>query len=429
LALRGDMMDYLNKNKIKILIGLIILLTLFHVYKFFQVRLVSLDLPKGKIVFSSGLDGDNEIYTMNINGTNLRQLTKNTATKTNTAADYEPSFSPRGTKIVFISRRLEDGNMKLIYNNRGRVIGKNFSGGAFDVFIMDSDGNNQIPLTYQGMASVPFFSTDGKRIIFRSNKPASLKIMDINTLEQGVLHFGGGQVEFSLDGKKVFDNFKKDISVADIDGINNMVKLTHFSDSQGIRSNGKNGPSIAFSLSPSGEKIAVATIADKNNQVNRLFNFFTMNADGSGLEEIYKLETKNIGVLWDLKYCPTGNSIILDADLDMQGIYSLSLINNNLINLTGEKENWNVFSKFTFTLTPDGKRIIFVANISPKNYNLAWFFYNIKGWVRYLLLWRKTPPYDNKYLCIMDIDGKNYRRIAKLPEGTELGRDFIHWEE
>ena len=54
--------------------------------------------PDGrKILFLSAGDGDNEIYVMNINGTEVRQLTFNTAD------ERSPSWSPDGTKILFVS--------------------------------------------------------------------------------------------------------------------------------------------------------------------------------------------------------------------------------------------------------------------------------------------------------------------------------------
>ncbi len=56
--------------------------------------------PDGtKIALVSGRDGNNEIYTMNSNGSNLTRLTNNSAT------DSNPSWSRDGKKIFFVSNR------------------------------------------------------------------------------------------------------------------------------------------------------------------------------------------------------------------------------------------------------------------------------------------------------------------------------------
>ncbi|MDO9065537.1 MAG: hypothetical protein Q7U96_00440, partial [Chloroflexota bacterium] len=130
-----------------------------------------------------------------------------------------------------------------------------------------------------------------------------------------------------------------------------------------------------------------------------------------------------------LQYSPDGQSIIFIADLTYKkGIYLLNLQDGSVKELTYRKKIWR--SILDFVLTPDGKKIVFVADIYPRNYVVhALVLRNIKAYINYYLFRKSTPFYDNKYLCIVDLDGKNYRRIAKLPEGTDLGRDFIHWGE
>jgi TolB protein len=101
--------------------------------------------PDGKkIVFQSNRTGNWEIFTMNSDGTELKQLTHEPA------ADNTPSWSPDGKRIVFVSERN----------------GKEYDS---EVYIMNADGGNQIRLTAQiGDDSHPKFTPDGKRIIFNS---------------------------------------------------------------------------------------------------------------------------------------------------------------------------------------------------------------------------------------------------------------------
>jgi Tol biopolymer transport system component len=74
---------------------------------------------EGKIVFFSYIDGNDEIYVMDANGSNQTRLTNNNV------ADVYPVWSPDGTKIAFNSDR--DGN--------------------WEIYVMDANGNNSARLT------------------------------------------------------------------------------------------------------------------------------------------------------------------------------------------------------------------------------------------------------------------------------------------
>ncbi len=98
-----------------------------------------------------------DIFEANPDGSDLKRLTDAQG------YDAEGSYSPDGKQIVFCSKR--DGNLEL--------------------YIMDADGRNVRQLThapgcYNGG---PFFSPDGKRVIFRSDrkKPDHLQLYVINT--------------------------------------------------------------------------------------------------------------------------------------------------------------------------------------------------------------------------------------------------------
>jgi len=105
------------------------------------------------IVFVSNRDGNEEIYTMNTDGTKLRRLTDNPA------SDRFPSWSPDGKKIVFISYR--DGNANL--------------------YLMNQDGSNIERLTNtSAKKSSPSWAPDGKTIYFDSNADGGSNIYCIN---------------------------------------------------------------------------------------------------------------------------------------------------------------------------------------------------------------------------------------------------------
>ena len=90
---------------------------------------------------------------MNQNGTELQQLTHTVS------GDYQPSFSPDGLQIVYVSNRNND----------------------YELFTMDSDGQNQRPLTNSvGVNLEPKFSPDGQKIYFTSDRDGYMRIFCLN---------------------------------------------------------------------------------------------------------------------------------------------------------------------------------------------------------------------------------------------------------
>jgi len=98
---------------------------------------------QGRIVFQSDRDGDNEIYVMKADGSQVVQLTDNQAD------DRYPAWSPDGEKIAFTSDR--EGN--------------------YEIYTMTPDGKNLTNLTrHPGEDGDPSWSPDGKKIIFYSDR-------------------------------------------------------------------------------------------------------------------------------------------------------------------------------------------------------------------------------------------------------------------
>jgi WD40 repeat protein len=100
--------------------------------------------PDGtKIAFVSDRDTQNEIYTMNANGKNSKRLTDDPGD------DVSPAWSPSGSKIAFVSDR--DGQK--------------------EIYIIDADGGNSRRLTYAlGDDVSPAWSPNGSEIAFVSNR-------------------------------------------------------------------------------------------------------------------------------------------------------------------------------------------------------------------------------------------------------------------
>jgi Tol biopolymer transport system component len=121
--------------------------------------------PDGdQIVFSSDIDGDLEIYIMDVDGSDIRQLTSNGD------MDQFPDWSPDGTRIVFTSDRFGDE----------------------EIFVMNTDGTNLSQLTSNiGISTYPEWSPDGSQIAFSSVRDGDFEIwmMDADGSNQQQLTF------------------------------------------------------------------------------------------------------------------------------------------------------------------------------------------------------------------------------------------------
>ncbi|NOR13137.1 MAG: hypothetical protein GQ545_07780, partial [Candidatus Aminicenantes bacterium] len=113
---------------------------------------------QGRIVFQSDMDGDREIYVMTKDG--VKKLTDNDWD------DEFPKWSPDGKKIAY------SANPK----------------GNYDIFVMDADGSNVLPVTTSPKAEVEHaWFPDGKKIAFtieerkRLRKRFSLWMIDLES--------------------------------------------------------------------------------------------------------------------------------------------------------------------------------------------------------------------------------------------------------
>ena len=96
--------------------------------------------PDGKIVYASRTNENNNIWIMDADGTNRKQLTLNTG------ISFQPVVSPDGRYIAFVS----------------------YKEGAQNIWRMNIDGTDPVRLTGRGLENFPSFSPDGKWIIYTS---------------------------------------------------------------------------------------------------------------------------------------------------------------------------------------------------------------------------------------------------------------------
>lgn len=115
-----------------------------------------------KIVFTSLRDGDMEIYSMNLDGSDQKRLTNLPG------FDGGPFFSWDGKKILFRgSHPTDEAELKKQQELQDKDL---MTPVDLDLYIMDADGSNLKRLTDNKSANFgPFFHPNNKDIIFSSN--------------------------------------------------------------------------------------------------------------------------------------------------------------------------------------------------------------------------------------------------------------------
>jgi TolB protein len=153
--------------------------------------------PDGRtIVFTSLKDGDLDIYTMSADGSNIRRLTSTPG------YDGGPFFSPDGKQIVYRAWHPTDSAELARY--QGLLAQRLVRPNRMELWIMNSDGSNQRQITNLGGANfAPFFTPDGRKIIFSSNHHTDPRAGNFDLFLIGVDGQGLEQITFETR----FDGF------------------------------------------------------------------------------------------------------------------------------------------------------------------------------------------------------------------------------
>jgi TolB protein len=258
----------------------------------------------GKLVFETNRDGNEEIYTMNSDGRNRVDLTRNPAD------DTDPRWSANGTRVVFASNRT----------------------GNYQIYTMKADGSDVARVTHDGNDDRrPTWTADG-RILFQNGDFPNRALFRINADGNGLQQLTpvssdnatvaaaprGGRIAFSStrgDGTQRLYTANADGSAAklvlpsppgpetadveaDWSPRGNQLLFERFifggpvttelyvvrPDGTGLRrlTNTPDRLELQPAWSPDGTKITFFgfTLADQHAAV------YTMNADGSGVTEI-----------------------------------------------------------------------------------------------------------------------------------------------
>ena len=175
-----------------------------------------------RIAFSSNKDGNYNIYTTDLYGFDLKQLTYE-------GFNRYPAWSPDGKKIAYSNNNkiwimnsdgtnqdyLTDGWTSACWSPDGKkiafirdIIYTEFNSG---IYIINSDGSNQEQLFNGFFCANPSWSPDGTKILFDQGIPSipedpwhrsKILMMDIQNKNQSSLDYGSFP-SWSPDGKKI----------------------------------------------------------------------------------------------------------------------------------------------------------------------------------------------------------------------------------
>lgn len=249
-----------------------------------------------QLIFQSTRDGHgcDQIYTMNIDGSNVKMISNGEG---RTTCSY---FFPNGKRVLYSSTHLTDkqcpprpdfskgyvwavypsfdiftanpdgSDLKQLTDIRGydaettitldgkKLVFTSMRSGDLDIYSMDADGRNVRRLTYElGYDGGPFWSYDGKQIVYRANHPKTEKEKADYT---------------ELLKQNLIRPTTLEIWVMNADG----------SHKRQVTNNGKANFGPYFF--PDGKRVIFASNMDDPR--GRNFDLYKINTDGTGLERI-----------------------------------------------------------------------------------------------------------------------------------------------
>jgi len=240
-----------------------------------------------RMAFISDRSGNSELWVMDWNGSNAKQLTKHGSIA------LAPVWSPDGTKLAFTSYLRgapavflltpQEGYLKLLWDRGGVNSSATFSpdgskiafasstGGNVDIHVIPTDGGEPRRLTTsRGIDTQPAWAPNGRQIAFTSTRSGSPQIylMDIDGTNVRRLSFSGefhDESSWSYDGTRL-------VCTTRVDGIFQLTTINTITGEESILAGPGNNESPVFS--PDGSMLAFASDRTGSPQI------FITDADG-----------------------------------------------------------------------------------------------------------------------------------------------------
>ena len=209
--------------------------------------------------YSWDYDREMDIYAYSEKGGALKRLT------TASGYDAEASYSPDGKWVAFASMR--SGYDHELNDKEKQALAENPSNFA-DIYIMKADGSGQKRLTTSwGYDGGPFFTHDGKRIVWRRFDERGLianvwtmnldgsdqkQITDFGAMSWAPYEHPSGQYFVFASNKLGFENFE--VYMVDAAGAKEPVRVTYSPGFDGLPVPSPDGKQLAWTSSRGGNE-------------------------------------------------------------------------------------------------------------------------------------------------------------------------------
>lgn len=230
-------------------------------------------IAQTKVAFISTLRGNKELFVMDYNGANIRQLSQERSIV------VSPAWSPDGKEIAITT-----------YRDRNP-----------DLFALSFNGNGRRPLSQQpGLNSAPAWSPDGNRLAFVLTKDGNPEIYTMYRNGTDVRRLSNHS---AIDTSPTWSPTGRQIAFVSNRSGNPHIYLMDAEGSDVRRLTYQGNHNAGPSWSPRGDRIAYVSLEGSR------FDVYVINVDGSGLQRLTSRNGSNESPSWS----PDGRFLVFSS--------------------------------------------------------------------------------------------------------------------